>query len=64
MFYTVESGDTLPKIAEIFYGDRKNWQPIYDANPHVIVLVPGVILFVAVRSHNLAAELVSTQEPA
>jgi LysM repeat protein len=46
MFYTVENGDTLFKIAEKFYGDRICWQVIYNANPEVIVLVPGVKLLV------------------
>ncbi|KAB8314888.1 LysM peptidoglycan-binding domain-containing protein [Tolypothrix campylonemoides VB511288] len=46
MFYTVESGDTLPRIAEKFYGDRTCWQTIYDANQDVIVLIPGVELFI------------------
>lgn len=50
MFYTVESGDTLPRIAEKFYGDRTCWQTIYDANQDVIVLVPGVVIFIPLYS--------------
>jgi LysM repeat protein len=50
MFYTVEDGETLPKIAEKFYGDRTCWQTIYDANQDVIVLVPGVELFIPLDS--------------
>ncbi|KAB8333114.1 LysM peptidoglycan-binding domain-containing protein [Scytonema tolypothrichoides VB-61278] len=46
MFYTVKDGDTLPKIAEKFYGVRSRWQQIYDANPEVIILIPGVKLFI------------------
>ncbi|PAX51108.1 LysM peptidoglycan-binding domain-containing protein [Brunnivagina elsteri] len=46
MVYTVETGDTLFKIAEKIYGDRICWQVIYNANPEVIVLVPGVKLIV------------------
>jgi nucleoid-associated protein YgaU len=46
MLYTVETGDTLFKIAEKFYGDRICWQVIYNANPEVIVLVPGIELVI------------------
>ena len=46
MHYTVEHGDSLLKIAEKFYGDSRQWQVIYDANPYVIVLLPGTVLFV------------------
>lgn len=46
MFYTVEDGDTLAKIAEKFYGDRTLWQTISDANQDVIVLERGVVLFI------------------
>ncbi|NMG09067.1 LysM peptidoglycan-binding domain-containing protein [Brasilonema sp. UFV-L1] len=52
MFYTVEDSDTLPKIAEKFYGDRTYWQTIYDANPDVIVLVPGAELFIPLDSYS------------
>lgn len=51
MFYTVQDADTLPKIAEKFYGDRRCWQKIYDANDHVLILVPGVILFIPLHSN-------------
>ena len=30
--YTVQSGDTLFKIAEQFYGDGNQWQKIAQAN--------------------------------
>lgn len=53
MFYTVEDGDTLPKIAEKFYGDRTYWATIYDANENVVVLVPGVELVIPLHSHSL-----------
>ncbi len=46
MFYTVEDGDTLFKIAEKFYCDRAQWKSIYTANPEVIVLVPGTELLI------------------
>jgi nucleoid-associated protein YgaU len=46
MLYIVETGDTLFKIAEKLYGDRICWKVIYNANPEVIVLVPGVKLIV------------------
>lgn len=52
MFYTVEAGDTLPRIAEKFYGDRTCWQTIYDANQDVIVLVPGVELFIPLELYS------------
>lgn len=52
MFYTVEAGDTLRKIAEKFYGVRQDWQKIYDANPHVLVLVPGVVLFIPIHTNS------------
>ncbi|HEY8272475.1 MAG TPA: peptidoglycan-binding protein LysM [Pseudobdellovibrionaceae bacterium] len=31
-FYTVQSGDTLSKIAARFYGDAKKYSQIFDAN--------------------------------
>ncbi len=46
IYYTVEDGDTLPKIAEKFYGDRHRWQQIYDSNTEVIVLLRGITLFI------------------
>jgi len=46
MYYTVEDGDTLPKIAQKFYGDRYKWQQIYDSNLEVVVLLRGTILFI------------------
>lgn len=30
--YTVKSGDSLSKIAKIFYGDAMQWNKIYEAN--------------------------------
>ncbi|NEQ19646.1 MAG: hypothetical protein F6K28_08800 [Microcoleus sp. SIO2G3] len=41
-------------IAEKFYGDRTCWQTIYDANQDVIVLIPGVELFIPL---DLCSEL-------
>jgi nucleoid-associated protein YgaU len=46
MHYTVEHGDSLLKIAEKLYGDHRKWRIIYDANPQVIVLLPGTVLSV------------------
>jgi nucleoid-associated protein YgaU len=46
MFYTVKYGDTLPKIAEKFYGERSMWRLIYDANPDVILIIPGITLYI------------------
>ncbi len=50
MFYSVVVGVTLPMFAEKFYGDRTCWLTIYDANQDVIVLVPGVELFIPLDS--------------
>jgi nucleoid-associated protein YgaU len=30
--YTIQSGDSLSKIARQFYGDPNDWQKIYQAN--------------------------------
>lgn len=46
MYYIVEDGDTLPKIAQKFYGDRNKWQEIYDSNLDVVVLSRGTTLFI------------------
>ncbi|MGI2907345.1 LysM peptidoglycan-binding domain-containing protein [Tolypothrix sp. VBCCA 56010] len=46
MFYTSEDGDTLEKIAEKFYGHRRYWQIIYEANQDAIVLKRGMVLFI------------------
>ena len=32
IYYSVQQGDTLSKIAEKFYNDRKKWTQIYNAN--------------------------------
>jgi nucleoid-associated protein YgaU len=34
--YEVQAGDTLGTIAQKFYGDPAQWQPIYDANKDAI----------------------------
>ena len=43
--YTVESGDSLWKIAEKFYGDGSQWRKIHEANRATIddpdVIHPG-----------------------
>ncbi len=57
MFYTVKDGDTLPKIADKFYGDRSLWRQIYDANPDVIILIPGTTLFIPLPQKNSEKEL-------
>ncbi|MBD2778495.1 LysM peptidoglycan-binding domain-containing protein [Iningainema tapete] len=57
MFYTVKDGDTLPKIAEKFYGDRSWWRPIYDANPDVILLIPEVTLLISLPKNIYEKEL-------
>lgn len=35
-YYVVQKGDTLGKIAEMFYGDAKLYTVIYDANRNLI----------------------------
>lgn len=49
MLYTVQPGDTLLKIAEKFYGNRVFWQLIIDANPDVIVLMPGIRMLIPLQ---------------
>jgi nucleoid-associated protein YgaU len=43
--YTIQSGDSLSKIAKQFYGDAKQWPKIYEANKDVIknpnLIYPG-----------------------
>jgi hypothetical protein len=51
MLYTVEPGDTLLKITEKFYGNRVFWQLILDANPDVIVLLPGIRMLIPLQCH-------------
>jgi nucleoid-associated protein YgaU len=44
-FYTVQSGDSLSKIAKAQYGDASKWQALFDANREVIknpdLIYPG-----------------------
>lgn len=49
MLYTVEPGDTLLKITEKFYGNRVFWHLIIDANPDVIVLMPGIKMLIPLQ---------------
>lgn len=43
--YTVESGDTLSRIAERYYGEPSKWRLIYEANRDTIsnpdLIYPG-----------------------
>ncbi|MFD2246304.1 LysM peptidoglycan-binding domain-containing protein [Pontibacter ruber] len=41
--YTVQSGDSLSKIAKKHYGDRNSWRRIYDANKQTIGDNPDLI---------------------
>ena len=41
--YTVEPGDNLWGIAQLFYGDGTRWTEIYDANAGIIGADPGLI---------------------
>jgi nucleoid-associated protein YgaU len=34
--YTIQSGDSLSKIAQRFYGNAGEWQKIYNANKGII----------------------------
>lgn len=46
-YHTVVSGDTLPKLAEKYYGDPNQWRKIYEANKEKIIrgqLIPGTVL--------------------
>jgi nucleoid-associated protein YgaU len=36
MFYTIESGDSLSKIAKRYYGDAGKWNALFEANREVI----------------------------
>lgn len=53
MYYIVEDGDTLPKIAEKIYGNRNRWKKIFHANPDLIVLLPGVKLLIPLNNYEL-----------
>jgi len=35
-YYTIQSGDTLSKIAQQHYGDANRWQELFEANREVI----------------------------
>lgn len=41
--YTVEPGDNLWGIAQLFYGDGTRWTEIYEANAGIIGADPGLI---------------------
>lgn len=45
MFYTIESGDSLSKIAKRYYGDANKWNALFEANREVIedpdLIYPG-----------------------
>ena len=34
--YTVQTGDSLAKIAEVYYGSQEHWNKIYQANTEMI----------------------------
>jgi nucleoid-associated protein YgaU len=49
--HTVVKGDTLSKIAKVYYGSFKNWRAIYEANVDVIgknpdLIQPGQVLVI------------------
>ncbi|WP_242920958.1 LysM peptidoglycan-binding domain-containing protein [Pontibacter liquoris] len=41
--YTVQSGDSLSKIAKKLYGDANSWHKLYDANKQTIGDNPDLI---------------------
>jgi nucleoid-associated protein YgaU len=41
--YTIETGDTLGKVAQKYYGDETLWRKIYDANKAAIGDNPDAI---------------------
>lgn len=46
-YHTVVAGDTLPKLAEKYYGDASQWRKIYEVNRDKIIrgqLIPGSVL--------------------
>jgi LysM repeat protein len=46
-YHTVVAGDTLPKLAEKYYGDSSQWRKIYEVNKDKIIrgqLTPGTVL--------------------
>jgi LysM repeat protein len=46
-YHTVVAGDTLPKLAEKYYGDASQWRKIYEVNKDKIIrgqLTPGTVL--------------------
>lgn len=61
MYYTVNNGDTLPKIAEKFYGERSMWRLIYDANPDVIFITPGITLYIPLPQRTSEKEVDNSQ---
>jgi len=48
--HTVQSGDTLSKIAKHYYGDAGEWRRIYDVNRETIsnpdLIYPGQKLYI------------------
>jgi len=52
--YTVERGDTLPRIASRFYGDARRWSAIFHANRDQLdrpeLIRPGLVLRIPPRA--------------
>lgn len=59
--YTVKEGDTLARIAEVFYGDRKAWRRIFEANGDVLssphALKPGQVLKIPPDGNKAVVEM-------
>ncbi|WP_019503839.1 LysM peptidoglycan-binding domain-containing protein [Pleurocapsa sp. PCC 7319] len=65
--YTVQSGDTLEKIALKFYGDgsEKSWRKIYDANRVALGSDPnqlkvGMVLVIPGQNRPITSRLITT----
>ena len=53
-FYTIESGDSLSKIAKKYYGDAMKWNTLFEANREVIqnpdLIYPGQVIRVPAKA--------------
>ena len=54
VFYTIQSGDSLSKIAKRYYGDANKWHTLFEANREVIedpdLIYPGQQIRVPAQS--------------
>jgi prophage tail gpP-like protein len=68
--YTVKNGDTLQRIAAVFYGNQSLWRKIYDANiktigPNPDLLIAGATLFIPPEEEKIeqAAQAAAVLNP-